>query len=57
MYSLIHIRKVKDVDTGGRPTPLDNPIRLKSVINNVGFEINGKNLLDLPKRVQTNIPF
>ena len=47
----------KDVDTGGRPTPLEDPIRLKSVINNVGFEINGKNLLDLPKRVQINIPF
>jgi len=57
MYSLIHIRKIKDVDTGGRPTSIDAPIRLKSVINNVGFEINGKNLLDLPKRVQTDLPF
>ena len=57
MYSLIHVRKVKDVDTGGRPTSIDAPIRLKSVINNVGFEINEKNLLDLPKRVQTNLPF
>jgi len=57
MYSLIHIRKIKDVDTGGRPTPIDAPIRLKSVINNVGFEINGKNLLALPKRVQTDLPF
>jgi len=45
------------VDTGGRPTPIDAPIRLKSVINNVGFEINGKNLLALPKRVQTDLPF
>lgn len=57
MYSLIHVRKVKDVDTGGRPTSIDAPIRLKSVLNNVGFEINGKNLLDLPKRVQVNLPF
>ena len=57
MNSLIHVRKIKDVDTGGRPTPMDSPIRLKSVINNVGFEINEKNLLDLPKRVQTDLPF
>lgn len=57
MHSMIHVRKVKDVDTGGRPTPMDGPIRLKSVKNNVGFEINQKNLLDLPKRVQTDIPF
>jgi len=57
MNSLIHVRKVKDVDTGGRPTSIDSPIKLKSVINNVGFELNGKNLLDLPKRVQTDLPF
>ena len=57
MYSMIHIRKVKDVDTGGRPTSMDCPIKLRSVINNVGFEINGKNLLALPKRVQTDLPF
>lgn len=57
MNSLIHVRKVKDVDTGGRPTSMDTPIKLKSVINNVGFEINGKNLLALPKRVQTDLPF
>jgi len=36
---------------------IDEPITLRSVINNVGFEINGKNLLDLPKRVQTDLPF
>lgn len=43
MCSHIHIRKVKDVDTGGRPTPKDDPIQLRSVINNVGFEIDGDN--------------
>jgi hypothetical protein len=43
MCSHIHIRKVKDVDTGGRPTPKDDPIELRSVINNVGFEIDGEN--------------
>ncbi len=57
MNSMIHVRKIKDVDTGGLPTSIDDPIILKSVKNNVGFEINGKNLLDLPKRVQTDLPF
>ncbi len=41
----IHIRKIKETETGGRPTPMDNPIQLKSIINNVGFEIDGVNLL------------
>ena len=29
MQSQIHVRKVKDVDTGGRPTPIDEPLYLK----------------------------
>lgn len=45
MYSMIHVRKVKDVDTGGRPTSLDHPIKLRSVPNNVGFSIDGENIL------------
>ena len=45
MFSMIHIRKVKDVDTGGRPTSLDHPIRMRSVPNNVGFSIEGENIL------------
>ena len=43
----IHIRKTKEVESGGRPTPLDQPIRLKSLINNVGFEIEGRNILEM----------
>ena len=45
MYSNIHVRKIKDVDTGGRPTSLDYPIKLRSVPNNVGFLIGGENVL------------
>ena len=45
MYSHLHIRKVKDVDTGGRPTSIDAPIRMRSIKNNVGFEIDGHNPL------------
>lgn len=39
MQSHIHVRKVKDTDTGGRPTSMDEPIKLRSVRNNVGFTI------------------
>lgn len=56
MYSMIHMRKVKDIDTGGRPTPIDEPIRLKSIVNNVGFEIGGQNLIEYIVKEQ-KIPF
>ena len=39
------ISKIKETESGGRPTPLDEPIKLKSMINNVGFEIDGQNIL------------
>jgi hypothetical protein len=55
MYSHLHIKKIKDVDTGGRPTPMEDPIRLESVINNVGFTIEGKNPIEYPKREQTEL--
>lgn len=46
--SMLHIRKVKEVETGGRPTSMDEPIVLNSIPNNVGFELNGKRLLEEP---------
>ena len=55
--SKIHVRKVKEVETGGRPTPIDEPIVLSSIKNNVGFEMNGKKLLDIPLRDKNHIPF
>jgi hypothetical protein len=57
MQSFIHVRKVKDIDTGGRPTPIDDPIMLKSLINNVGFEENGLTLIAKPDREQKKMPF
>jgi hypothetical protein len=45
MISHIHVRKVKEVETGGRPTPMDFPIKLRSMVNNVGFEINKEKIL------------
>jgi len=57
MNNYIHVRKVKDNDTGGRPTPIDSPIMLKSIKNNVGFLVNGKKTLNLALVEQINAPF
>ena len=57
MCSHIHVRKVKEIETGGRPTPIDEPIMLKSIVGNVGFEIEGQTILDKPIREQSNLPF
>jgi hypothetical protein len=50
------------METGGRPTPLGDPIRMESMRGNVGFKIDGYNLLDAPTPVQitlndTDAPF
>jgi hypothetical protein len=39
------VRKVKELESGGRPTPLDLPIRMESTNGNCGFRINGINLV------------
>lgn len=42
----IHVRKIKDTQTGGRPTPKDEPVKLKMVKGYFGFfDMNGKSPL------------
>lgn len=58
IYTDIHIRKVKELETGGRPTPLDHPIRLQSMKFNVGYFIGYKSLITLPElKVKNDVPF
>ena len=57
MYSMLHIRKVKDIDTGGRPTGIDTPIRVKSIVNNVGFQIGDSTAINSTMIEQLNLPF
>ena len=57
MYNHIHVRKIKEVETGGRPTPIDEPIKMRSLPNNVGYEINGENLIVKKEKNQSNFPF
>ena len=45
MYTMLHVRKVKETETGGRPTNIDDPIKLRAIVNNVGFSINGISVL------------
>jgi hypothetical protein len=63
IYTHIHCRKVKEMETGGRVTPLETPLVLQSMIGNVGFKINGRNLIpqkDEPAielNKDTDVPF
>ena len=49
----LHVLKIKDYETGGRPTSYDNPIRLKMLPNNVGYEFGGMNLMKEQKPQKT----
>ena len=41
MYSDIHVVKVKETETGGRPTPLDSPISMRMMPANCQFSVAG----------------
>jgi len=58
IYTDIHIRKVKELETGGRPTPLDHPIRIESMKYNIGYIMGYKNfiLAEQPKPKE-DVPF
>jgi len=38
MFTQLHIRKVKEVETGGKVTPVNAPIMLRMIPNQCGFE-------------------
>ena len=58
VFSHLHVRKVKDMESGGRPTPLENPIRLQSMKGNVGYYVGHKSLINLPKpKTDSDVPF
>jgi len=52
MYSHIHVLKVKENETGARPTTFEQPISLRMKINNVGFEYLGKDLIQENKEIK-----
>lgn len=44
--SEVHVLKVKETETGGRPTSLDEPICLKMEAGNVNFTVAGRDVID-----------
>jgi len=52
MYSHIHVLKIKENETGGRPTPFEQPIQLRMKVNNVGFEYMGRDLIQDKKEIK-----
>ncbi len=57
MYSHLHVLKVKETETGMRCTPYQEPIRLRMVKNNVGFEFMGKDILHSKKATIKEVLF
>lgn len=58
IYTDIHVRKVKELETGGRPTALEQPIRMESMKFNVGFIINLESIIPhKPIQKQVDVPF
>ena len=49
MVSDIHVRKVKETETGGRPTSMDAPISLRMQPGNCSFTVAGKDVITQPK--------
>ena len=47
MITELHVLKVKDTSTGGMPTTFQSPIKMRSVINNVGYSIEGENMMEI----------
>ena len=57
IYSNLYSAKVKNQELGYKPTPIDDPVKFRSILNNVGFEIDGKNLVTYNTKEQTGLPF
>ena len=45
MFTEFHSNKVKDVETGGKPTPKDNPVRFRMNENMCGFTVDGRDVV------------
>ena len=52
--TMLHVRKTKEIETGGRPTSMDSPIEIVALSNAVGFSFRGKSILRTIKESQLN---
>ena len=53
MLSEIHVRKVKEVESGGRPTSIDSPVCLRMMPGSCGFTYAGMDVMP-KKEINTN---
>lgn len=57
MITEIYVRKIKEVETGGRVTPFNSPVKLRSVNKLSGFcDMNGNNAILNYHNVQSGLP-
>tara|TARA_R110000772_G_scaffold74599_2_gene162473 strand:+ start:9789 stop:10709 length:921 start_codon:yes stop_codon:yes gene_type:complete len=59
MVSDIHVKKVKETETGGRPTSMDSPVSLRMLPSNIGFTIAGRDIIipSLKNKPESKIKF
>ena len=55
MYTRLYVCKVKEMSLGYKPTSHEQPILFKSILNNVGFQVGGKNLIKYRTKKQLTI--
>ena len=55
MYTRMYVAKVKEMSLGYKPTSHESPILFKSILNNVGFEMGGINLIKYRTKKQLTI--
>jgi hypothetical protein len=52
----VHVRKIKECETGGRPTPMDTPVLFEMWGNNAGYSIHDPNLIKVDEN-EKDAPF
>jgi hypothetical protein len=57
IYTELHCKKIKDHDTGTKPTGFDSPLLLQSIPNNVGYKIGEQSTINKSVIEQLNFPF
>ena len=57
IYTELHCKKIKDHDTGTKPTGFDSPLILESIANNVGYKMGEQTTINKSVIEQLNFPF
>tara|TARA_R100000656_G_scaffold45176_2_gene36924 strand:- start:365 stop:1270 length:906 start_codon:yes stop_codon:yes gene_type:complete len=55
MYTRLFSCKIKMQELGYKPTSYESPLMFRSILNNVGFEISGENLIKYRTKKQINL--